>query len=757
MFAAKHGDDALIKEIKTEFTAKSISEHHRKLGIIPWKRIYTTNYDDVLEESYRANSRLITAVTTSYNPYKIPQGQTICIHLNGFVRRLDRSTINTELKLTDVSYLSVSLASSEWAAIFRQDIRLARAVFFVGYSLYDLDIRRLLVDTPLLQEKSFFVIGESPEDTTIRRVGRFGTGLKISGEEFASMMENKRHTYDPVVKSPLSTVSIRECVPSTHGSKVTDLALLHLFLFGMRNDKMITQSLRSSQPYFLQRKATDEVLKLIGDGLPIVVLCSDLGNGKSLCLEGLRFRAYEEGFRVFEVRQHNEEAISELEAISHHNGKVLVTIEEYQDWIDEIRMFRQNAAKDAVLVLTARNAVNDVVVDDLARASGLDSIQEISLDKLDDAEIDWFVDTFNEYGLWGELAGKERPIKARFLREKCEREIHAILLTLLDSPDISQRLRNLCHALKENESYYEMLISVCIMTTLNQMPTVDTLVDIWGTDILASSQFRKDPTVRQFLDIDKNEVLVKSPVAAQYLVANIADPAITLSVMTKMASQVDRLARGSERYRSMFGNLMRSTTVQLVLPPSKAGGGATIQYYESIKNLSHCKENPLFWLQYAIACLAINDLSRSKMYFATAYSLAERVASFDTYQIDNHFARFLLLQAIQELGPEEAMKSFSKARTIVNRQIMDKRRHYPYRVAAHYQKFLDRFGSELSVSQLTEIGEAAREVRSRIDELIPRRRKHKFVVGCERAMEDIMKRTAKLSGTKPVMDKKANA
>src|SRR2546427_5569777 len=47
-YANKFGEDALINEIKQEFSAQKIQDHNRELARVPWKGIYTTNYDNVL-------------------------------------------------------------------------------------------------------------------------------------------------------------------------------------------------------------------------------------------------------------------------------------------------------------------------------------------------------------------------------------------------------------------------------------------------------------------------------------------------------------------------------------------------------------------------------------------------------------------------------------------------------------------------------------------------------------------------------------
>lgn len=734
-FAEKHGDSTLIREIQNEFTAKLIADHHIQLGNLPWKLIYTTNFDDVMEEAYKENSKVLAPVTTSDDPFSLPKGQTLCIHLNGFIRRLNLNTIGTELKLTESSYLSAELADSPWATAFRYDINIAGAVFFIGYSLYDLDIKRILFDNPTLQEKCFFILGKSVDDSTVRRAKRFGTVYKMSVGEFCNYVQKKRRTYIPVEK-PEVTISIRELKPIRGRAKITDRDFTNLLILGTRNERSMFESIYSNQPYLLERMKVKEAFELLEQGHRVITICSDLGNGKTLFLDGLRIRALERGFRVFEVREHSPEATLELDRIARLEGNVLVTIEEYQDWLTEIGQFRRMSSDNSRLVLTARSAIHDVHVDALERETGLEHIPEIYLDTLEGVEVDWFIDSLDKYGLWGEWAASPRTYKSRLIRTICRGQIHALLLKIMDSPDIGRRLRELAKALSSNRERYEVLIGICILTLLNQMPTFDTLVEMFGPGTLSKTRFRRDSLVSNFLDFSQNEILLKSPIAAQYILTKIADPAFVVSVLTKMAKRADTAAFMSRRYQKVLSNLMMFSSLQFVLPQD-GRASSVIRYYESIKDLGHCRESPLFWLQYAIACLVIEDLDRSGRYFDTSYSFAYK-QNFNTYQIDNHYARFLLVQAVQKLEAEPAMENFRRARTIINQQIREERRHYPYRVATHYQVLLDRFSSSLTLGQLQELGKGAEDVSQTIDNLPYQRSKHKYIVECRKAMRYVI-------------------
>lgn len=729
-YISEYGEDALISEIRNEYTAKMVAEYHIDLGKIPWKRIYTTNYDNVLEESYKHNSKRLYPIMAYDNPRFTSVDATSCVHLNGYVENLERGSFTKELKLTETSYLTSSLTDSPWIALFREDIRFARAVFFLGYSLFDLDIRRILMDSPDLKEKCIFILGEKPNATVVRHAERFGSVLPISIKNFAMKVKNKSNTYIPIQLENLCTLAVPEYLPPDTTLRITDIAFLELLLYGQCKHEMVSESLKSGQIFLLERKANDRIFNEIKKGKRIIVIHSDMGNGKSMLLERLQIQAIEYGYRVFKTREPSDEATLDIQKIARMDGKILVIIEEYQRWLKEIETFKLTANDNAVLLLTARSTIHDVVFDDLD-----EDVPEICVNILSSDEINWFINAFDTYGLWGEFAGKSHNEKFDFITYNCKSQIHALLLKIMNSPDIGNRLRQLVNNIKLQKHEYEIFLSCCILTILSHSSDYETLVDIWGPDVLGDSGSRRSTAMKQLVDLNRNEVLIKSPIAAQHILTSIADPALTISIMSYMAKKIHNCAGVSGRFDRLIIDFLKFSNIQLILP-DEGKSAAVIHYYESIKNLDRCRNSPLFWLQYGIACLSINDLSRSKRYFDTAYSLAKNTR-FETYQIDNHYARLLLVEA-NGLDVDQAMDNFRAARTIINRQIMTERRDYPYRVACLYQPFLDRFGSSLSIAQTDELGKAANNIQKRIDNLSTERKNNKYIKNCIKAMKYVI-------------------
>ena len=613
-FIDEFGVDNLIEEIQNEFSIKNLAPFHKNLAIIPWKRIYTTNYDNVLELSWSKAGRKLTPITLSSDIYKIPKKENICIHLNGFIDKLDRDTIHTELKLTESSYLTASLIDSEWMALFRSEIKHANAVFFLGYSLYDFDIKKVLFDTAELKDKCFFIVGNNPDTITEKRVEKYGTLAKKTVESFSKDVDSAYKTFKPSRHGEPTFLSIKEFKLGVNPVPITDQDFINLLLYGDVKRDPLLESLRTEKRYLLKRKSyTEKVFNFFDKGHHICLVSSELGNGKSMFLENINYEAVKKNFRVFNIRERNEESVAEFGNLLKLADKILITIDGYQDWLDEIKLFSLTSTQDKYLFLTARNALHDVLYDDLIKIAGEDYLPEIQIDNLNDDEISWFVDGFNEFGLWGDKASISQHQKNQYLKTDCQGQIHSILLKFLNSPDISSRLKNLYKKIIDNPMYYEVTLSVFILTTLEQGTAVDTLVDLWGSENISKIRSNKKSPPREVINFDSHDIRVKSSVVSEYFLRNIADISLIVKVLLKISNRVHELSRCSIRYKTMFRNLMKFSNIQRVLPEEGRKAGI-MKYYETIKTLPMCRTNPLFWLQYAIAAIVVKDLYRAEKY-----------------------------------------------------------------------------------------------------------------------------------------------
>ena len=159
----------------SRYTATTFTVDQSAIASPAWRRIYTTNYDNVIELCLGAAKRPFRSQTLGDTPTTPPPEHIDVVHLNRFIHRTTVHTIQSDLRLTSLSYASTELSASPWALGFRTDIRFSKAAVFVGYSLADLDITRLISPEPAFTDKCVFIVSTTPSSRDKLRLPHFGT------------------------------------------------------------------------------------------------------------------------------------------------------------------------------------------------------------------------------------------------------------------------------------------------------------------------------------------------------------------------------------------------------------------------------------------------------------------------------------------------------------------------------------------------------------------------------------------------------
>jgi hypothetical protein len=730
------GAPSLVKELLAEFEAKTLLPHQGLMAKIPWKHIYTTNYDNVVEKAFDGAGAKIESVNPDTRVAAIRGVDRLCVHLNGSIIGITPEKLASQIKLTDSSYLTSSLASSEWAVRLRQDIDAAQAVFYVGYSTYDLDIARLLYEKPALKAKSFFAVGEITNQVLRRRVEKFGTDLHLGATQFFE--ELMKDEYDVAITIGVPEYCIKRYQPQASTSALKDVDVFDLFRLGQIQAPLVFESVVGDVQYALARQSTEKILRLIQSGPSSIVVHSALGNGKTVILEMLKVHASSAGFTVFSLLRQKDQLYEELEFALKQPGALLFVVDNYPNWLDALKFLGNHHKGNASVVMAARSGTNDVVADRAEALLKLGELHEIAVDHLTDIEIVRVAQLMDVYGLWGERANLSLASKQKFLTNHCGREWQAILVELFKAPQIKDRLDKLITDIRDEASYNLVLIAILILAVVDYPATTDILADLCGERTLTVG-FRQNPTVRELIDFESDQVRLRSSVTGAFLLKNVADPELVLSTLIAVTEAADRGAGASREYFAILGSLMRFGNAQNFFPDTDSTA-YVLRYYESVKELYHCKRYPLFWLQYAMACLFVDDFPRAGKYFASAYSFAT-LTNFRTYQIDNHYARYLLRKSINDDDLGSAMESFREARTLLFEQMRHERLRYPFRVAALIGDWFDVYSDRLSIDHRAEVKRAAIFICSRIAALPPDMQTVRDIAECNKRMQAIIQQT----------------
>lgn len=149
---------ALIEMLLDLFSIKDALPHQKIIASAPWRRIYTTNYDTCIEEAGKINGKRIHTVSLEDKPKDFLINRNSCIHLNGSIKNLSAEYLNSSFKLSESSYLSPdSFLNSDWYYPFKRDLEMCSALIFVGYSLYDIEVKKILFANDEFKNKTYFI------------------------------------------------------------------------------------------------------------------------------------------------------------------------------------------------------------------------------------------------------------------------------------------------------------------------------------------------------------------------------------------------------------------------------------------------------------------------------------------------------------------------------------------------------------------------------------------------------------------------
>ena len=330
----------LIEFLRKEYTAIDVTPEQEIIAQISWQRIYTTNYDNVFELACEKNKKKIQSVTLSDRPNDFKNKSNLCIHINGDIKRLTQEKLNSEFKLTNISYLTEDFNKSEWLTLFRSDLQTAKSIIFIGYSMqYDLDLQRIVYLTPHLIDKTFFIISEQASKTEQMLIKTFGEPLPIGVKKFTEHINEIKKNHVHTTKLPDSYLCFSRPKIKDFPSSILDIDEFNLLVRGEYNiDNLYYSTINPTDfVYSIHRSKHEEVIKLIKAGVQNILIHSDLGNGKSIFITTLTAFLSKEGYNVFKFNKYYATYNREIEQISQKEVQYILVFDYYMSYIDYLK------------------------------------------------------------------------------------------------------------------------------------------------------------------------------------------------------------------------------------------------------------------------------------------------------------------------------------------------------------------------------------------------------------------------------------
>lgn len=665
-YIKKKSPQDLISLLKDEFSVYSIEAWHNKLLSLPWKRIYTTNYDSVVETAAKNNTKSMTPVVLS-DKLSEQDISNICVHLNGYIDRLNIETLNNEFKLTDTSYSCDVLEGNEWFDLFKEDLISSSAIIIIGYSMqFDLDIKRLL-SSPAIKKKVLFIDKANPDPISQSLLEEYGDCEFIGVDGFADKVNEAQKKFVP----SLEHKKFKSFEHEFHKTKVPiELSFTELnnfytngeFIEGLLSDK------HGEYQYIINRDWAAKILRIYRQK-KIILLLSDLGNGKSIFCKILRDQLRQENVNVFTFVNEFEGITDEIDQICSDKSKhTFVIFDNYKSKLHILSKFKYRDTSKMTFVLSARKAVNPTNTP-IIRALNVqeNDISVFFLDQLSSNEIDSLVYIIQRNALYSSSM-QDRSCESikYYIENECRSRFSSVLLRAYNSSDIKSRITQLWNESKEEPVAIRHLAIIALMKAVMGMElNIAQMLDLLGIDFVLISG-KDSPLINEFFNFDGDDIKIKSSIIAQELLKTVVGIENLIDTMKAIIHKADIEYECNHNYEELLKNLVSHSHFKIfdITPQNQE---LIVKFYNDIRNYSFCQNNLFFWEQFASACVDCQNYSTAKQCLQNAYTMAKEKAKigFEPFHVTNIEARCIIEELLFNANIGSKVTSSEAIETLV--------------------------------------------------------------------------------------------
>ncbi|HHH1817372.1 TPA: SIR2 family protein [Yersinia enterocolitica] len=649
--------DLILDLLKDNYTLTVVSNSHEIICKLPWRKFFTTNYDNSIELASLNVGKRIESVDLSFRPTTYLKKNNVCVHINGKIEGAEPDDLVSKIKLSNSSYLSPdSFVNSDWYYHFKKDLETASAIVFMGYSMYDMDVKKFLFENPSLQEKTYFIVRDSAVFKEIFTLRKYGHVLPIGIEGFSELVKDVQKQADEdgvIFTDSLVRYEIFETQP-----EFRDIDSERLFLYGDYETEKLHDSLRKieSIPYFIKRDIVSTCLDNIKSDNNIIIV-GDLGNGKSIILEMLAYELTVNGYHTYMLRDNGGDYISDLNQISKYESSAVVIVDRFSNYPDLVKHIFEIREENLIYIFADRNTSN-------LKVNGPLDFIEHNIDLLSNEEIESAVKIIDNLSTWQSFSALSFEKKKKLVAEKYGSQLSLFLLGLINSPNIRTKIKQQTELIYINEDYKKTVFCICICEIVNVEPTSSLVSEISDSNAIYNISLRELAPFKQLFKIDGTTVKSKSSILSLSLLNNTFSDIYVRDTLLEIVERTDAIKDQEIEIKKIFKSLLRFHVVERILPQNQS---ALDRYYEKLKfRCTWLMDSPHYWVQYAMCRLSFSDYGRAQNYLTNAYQKAEtKKGIYHTDNIDTQQARLYLNQCIDN-NTLDSYKFFDKAHKLLD-------------------------------------------------------------------------------------------
>ena len=651
-----HSPDSLIAYLKGIFTLGNTTDSHREIMSLNWKRVYTTNYDLVIEESAKENGKIIKSITLDA-PFDLYSGESVCVHINGSISNLTRSTLQSSFKLTDRSYDVETLAGQPWFDFMDRDFASAKAIIIVGFSMQsDIDIRRIIA-RPQISSKVVFISGPHPDPINLSVLKQYASVEAIGVEGFAEMISREKKVFIPSVSKSYDYSSfIHEHMTPLEKCKTKFDNLTSFYYLGSISPAILQKNWNGEYESLALRNAVNTFMRE-RFGHKVFLAVSNIGNGKTLFCHLIRNELRETDVDVFTLFRESVELNDEIEFICKEYSKkqIIVIIDDYYKHLNILRSFSDFSDLSKVtFVLTSRLSKLSTNYRKLMQILHINEtdVKPLQLNNLTQNEINQFA-----YVLWKNKmlndalpSGTTQDV-ADFIREDCKSSIGNVVIKLFDSSYIKDQLIALYEKAVQNDSsaLRELAVASLASEVMNLHLSTDEIIELLGVDFVKLS-LTESELISELFDAKSDEIKVRSSIVARKILQDVIPINTLLPVLKKILFAADKRYNSEPIYAETMKAIISHANFEFWTRKNE-NIKLIKEFYDDLRFISFFShKNPFYWEQFASVCIDAKDFPTAYQCLNNAFAEANRIPNFVPFQVETVYARYLLANLSYQLS-----------------------------------------------------------------------------------------------------------
>lgn len=624
----------------TRLTQTRPSASQQSLLQHPWRSIFTTNFDDVIERCLEADRQ---QVITPASERTVRTAATLPLYyLHGRARDLAETDKDPRFVISERNYLNLHADNRDLYAQLKNELFAARLIVIIGYSMRDLEVARMLIEPGhAFEKKTVVVCAPTAKGLGLARLAKFGKVLPIGVDGLADCLAVPRATAAGDSRPP-QFVELAACPVAA--SEIDGNDFVKLILTGdFRHDKYQAQLQRTgdaAEIYSVRRTAAlDAIVNRPAGGLSRFAISSDLGNGKSVFLSQLAVELASTGHEVVRISSQLNEVFAELDHLLSSDRPIAYLIDDVIRYRTVAQYIGARLNNFAILVCSIRGAPNEVTYQQLTASLG-GGVREIDLNCLSLDEVDAWDTALERWGLWEERIQLPKHARINFLLQDCGAENRSVVLSLFRTSHIARRIDQIVDFFLTRGGHRRTFAALLTSSLCQKHVTWESIVSWLDIDEQALRHDIASSEITDLFGHGRDWNALTSAQLAEYIlrtryVAGEKDTLVEVfSTIVQCTAESATDGRLGEVFRQNLKELMKFRFMTRLFGDDRISMTLIDRVYTRLGKAPLIRKNPQFWLQHGMSRMEVDDLDNAETYLNTALGLAkERGQSYSPFQI----------------------------------------------------------------------------------------------------------------------------